>query len=83
MYSERISLMSNGSSDDGPGCSGMCVPVEENAPVNNYCGTNLASSRDDLTEFGSTSHRLVPKTPPSEREEDYHMLCYFLFGGLK
>ena len=53
---------------DEHGCSGMYVPVEESATDNNYCRTNLALSRDNLTEFEYNSDRAILETPPPERD---------------
>ena len=47
----------------------MCVPVEESVAENNYCKTNSALNRGNLTEFEYDSDRAIPDTPPPERKQ--------------
>ena len=48
---ESLKTKSHGGSEGEPGCSGMYVPVEESVAENNYCKTNSALNRGNLTEF--------------------------------
>ena len=65
---DSLKTKSHGGSEGEPGCSGMYVPVEESVAENNYCKTNSALNRGNLTEFEYDSDRAIPDTPPPERE---------------